>query len=284
MQGLGGWCASLFQVDRALYGSGCCENVLFRRQASNKMKIFDSHIHVGDKTPISFPIENVKFLKDIMRAEGIDGAVVIPTEPSIEENRKIFNQCKGESNLYPFCWYSEKRVLEDLEDYQEEIYGLKYHPSISQRAFSGDDPIDGLALSICAYLNVPLLIHCGRDPKSSTRYVFPWIKLNPDVNFILAHFGGMIVDKIEHTIDLYNKFGKPKNIYFDLANGRHPWILRDFVNRFGSEQLLFGTDMPFVDFKLTLMNVKLAGLKPKDEENILWNNAQRVICKLDTGQ
>ena len=87
-----------------------------------------------------------------------------------------------------------------------------------------------------------------------------------------------MVDKIENAIRLYGEYGKPNNVYFDLANGRHPWLLSEFVNKYGSERLLFGSDLPFVDYDLTVMNVARANLSIKDMENIFWRNAQRLIA------
>jgi len=238
--------------------------------------IFDTHIHLGSNLPITRTIPDLPSLKEIMSEQDIHKAVVIPTSPSIKDNQWMLEEVEGEPNLYPFLWYGGDSL--DFIASQPHFSGLKYHPSMSQRCLDYSLIFHAKALLLCYERKIPLLVHCGRSPLSDASYVFEAARIHPDVNFIMAHFGGMVVDKIEKTIELYDHYGKPRNVYFDLANGRHPWLLKDFVNRYGSTHILFGSDLPFVDYELSVMNVWRAKLSTADSENILWKNAERLIA------
>jgi|ECHnycMinimDraft_1075156.scaffolds.fasta_scaffold11414_1 predicted TIM-barrel fold metal-dependent hydrolase len=119
----------------------------------------------------------------------------------------------------------------------------------------------------------------------------------PNLKIVTHHLGGMFpFYKLRAYYRLYHEgFGKNlkrdfydyfgKQIFADTAiDGGSVEILMTGYSLFGSKGILFGSDWPFVNEELSIINniraIELLPLTKEEKENILWRNAKDIL-KID---
>ena len=110
------------------------------------------------------------------------------------------------------------------------------------------------------------------------------IKYFPDLNLILAHWGGGLfffnLLKKEFSAAL-------KNVYFDTAAS--PYLYRQEIYRLaaeiiGPEKILFGSDYPLLPPSRYLKEMAAGGLSPEHQELMTSQNALKIIGNLNVGR
>ena len=153
----------------------------------------------------------------------------------------------------------------------------------------GDDIIAALRpiADLCQGYNVPLLLHAnepvghaypGKSPMQLGE-LYNFIKSFPNLNLILAHWGGGLF--------FFNLLKKElptalQNVYFDTAAS--PYLYRQEIYRLaaeiiGPEKILFGSDYPLLPPSRYLKEMAAGGLAPADQELITRKNAQKLFEK-----
>ena len=68
---------------------------------------------------------------------------------------------------------------------------------------------------------------------------------------------------IEIAADTYApKYWKPELVHF--------------INSWGRDKVLFGTDFPVIDFRRATSEIEALNLKKESEQSFIWKNAARV--------
>lgn len=200
-------------------------------------------------------------------------------------NRKLLKALKGHDRLDPVI------VLTPLVD--EEFGGesgllntLKEHNIRAVRLFPFDQNftlhpwnIRNL-FTILNDIRMPVLLEC----RGMAGSIDPWFNQIyeiagefPQVPIILLTVG------YRSLRILYELFKERKNIHVDTSTFITYHGIEDVVSRFGSERILFGTKMPFIDGGVSVGRILYAQISGEDKENIAGNNIIRLIrnCTLD---
>jgi len=72
---------------------------------------------------------------------------------------------------------------------------------------------------------------------------------------------------------------KHKNVYIgcDAHSPKYwPESFKRYIDSFGQDKVLFGTDFPILDFERTRAEIEALGLKPEAKRKLLRDNAVRV--------
>jgi len=72
---------------------------------------------------------------------------------------------------------------------------------------------------------------------------------------------------------------KHPNVYIgcDAHSPKYwPQSFVHYINTFGQDKVIFGTDYPVLDFERTLAEIEALGLKPVALEKLLRENARRL--------
>lgn len=156
------------------------------------------------------------------------------------------------------------------------LKGFKIHPDIQQialddrRLYKLYELIEG---------RVPLLAHTGdsRYDYSHPKRMAKVARDFPRLTFICAHLGGWTQwDEAEGEL-------ADSGVYVDCSSSLYalsPERARQIIRRFGAERVLFGTDYPMWTPKTELDRLYALGLKPREMEMILHENAERLIDQI----
>ncbi len=241
--------------------------------------VIDGHVHIG-KTEKSDRYFTFESYAEMAKYNVINGAVAIPNISNKDTTYDLnFNFLRDLSTFnspdfkyYPFLLINpyENIVCQQISRHKKIIYGLKYHPSVHQVEIS-NSKLERFIEKAKIY-NIPILVHCGRNSFSHIRHIIKAAHDNPDVNFIAAHLGGNASDLIEKALNLLYHHGDIKNIYLDTSAVKLPWLIELAVSLLGYDKIIFGSDEPYADLRISKYCLDLASIERKSSvysKNIL---------------
>ncbi len=238
-----------------------------------------------------------------MKEADINISVLMPvaTTPNqvtiINDTAAANNVAYGKDGLLSFGG-----IHPDYKNYEEELErivslglkGIKVHP-VYQRT-NLDDPRYINILKKAAKLGLIVLTHGGIDIgfpgqyQSSPDKILNVIKQVPDLNLICAHMGGW------KQWDQAIEFLKDTNVYLDTAFSIHSFAALDdghhkpddcqmldeeaffkFINIFGADHILFGTDSPWTSQAEEVTRIQNLKINNTSKNKILGENAKRLL-------
>ena len=123
-------------------------------------------------------------------------------------------------------------------------------------------------------IKIPVLIEC-REMRGT---INPWFnqiyeiaKEFPNVPIILLTIG------YRSLRILYELFEECMNIFIDTSTFITYHGLEEVVKLYGSERILFGTRMPFIEGGVSVGRVIYADIGQEDKNNIAWQNITRLM-------
>jgi predicted TIM-barrel fold metal-dependent hydrolase len=135
----------------------------------------------------------------------------------------------------------------------------------------------------CVELDVPVQMQVGQsmiyDPAYPIRSVGRPITLDavacdfPELTIVGIHVG------IPWTDEMIAMAWKHRNVY--IGSDAHspaywPSAFVQYINTYGQDKVMFGTDFPVLDFERTRAEISALGLRPGPERKLLRDNALRV--------
>lgn len=155
------------------------------------------------------------------------------------------------------------------------LKGVKLHPDI--QGFKIDDYRMLKIYELCEKHKIPVLMHCGdkRYDNSNPNRIVPIMEIYTDLVMIGAHFGGYSVWE-----DAVPKLSKYKNFYIDTSSSLFevtPKKAREYIDAYGVERVMFGTDYPMWKPKEELERFMQIPLSEEERKAILYDNAAKLI-------
>lgn len=235
-----------------------------------------------------------------MEKSGVDISVVLPVVTSPHQADKINDIAyKTTSQFTGKGIWSFGGIHPDNDNYKEllnriksyGLKGIKLHPDY-QETFFNDIKYKRI-VSYATELGLIIVVHAGIDIGLPTvTHCTPDMvcemldEVQPE-NLVMAHMGGwQLWDEVADKLC-------GRNLYFDtafsygdiswLAGAEQRWKLAskeqflDIINKHGSDKILFGTDSPWTDQKKSIEDIKTLPLSDEEKDNILGNNALRIL-------
>lgn len=192
-------------------------------------------------------------------------------------NHFIADTCKADPHLvglgalYPTMdnWEEELERIVELG-----LHGIKIHSDFQRVPI--DEPRAILMYRAIAKKGLPVLFHMGDDryDYSAPERLTNLIRQVPDLVTIAAHFGGWRAwdRSFEHV--------QPENVFYDTSSSLM-YLGKDraleFLEKFGPERFLFGTDFPMWTPKEELNRFLDLGLDECTRDRILFGNFERLF-------
>ena len=248
---------------------------------------FDVHCHIG-MTVSRVPAvgQSVGRCLARMASAGVIGAIPCPTGGSPQargvldtraQHETIANACKLYSERFPIGLgiaevRHEQAGVDELERAMQKdgLVGFMCHPGLSGHSLGGE--LHGF-LEVVAMHNGLCLLHQA----GSTRNIAAYAKRFPSVTFIIGHVS---MNKAGH-LDAIAQCGKYENIWFDVAQkpeGADPsWDLVHLIDNLGTDRIMFGSDLPYYDFRLVQAQIESTQIDDETKERIAYQNAVRLV-------
>ncbi len=248
---------------------------------------FDVHCHIG-MTVSRAPVIGQSVGRCLARMASADviGAIPCPTAggpqahgvlDTREQNETIANACRKYPERFPIGLgivevRHEQAGVDELDRamLDDGLVGFVCHPALSGHSLGGE---------LYAFLEVVGMHNglCLLHQAGSTQNIAAYAKRFPTVTFIIGHVSmskaGQL-DAIAHC-------AKQDNIWYDVAQkpegADESWDLVHLVNHLCSERLMFGSDLPYYDFRLVQAQIETANLDDETKDRIAYQNAVRLV-------
>ena len=244
--------------------------------------IIDCHLHCG--------VQNVSWgwerKRSLLTAAGIRGVGIIPPVEDVYDRldseftdtpawqacrRRAHQYLLGlkdpEIEIYPyfFVWNDFARA-----DLGPEYVAIKWHRHPDEPEYQYDDPRCREFLKVVRQRRLPILLEESLD-----NTLFFLEELAPDLVVIIPHLGGLNGGYV--ALDRAGVWRRLQ-VYADTAVAATPEI-KDFIRRFGTERLLFGSDYPFGQPAAELDKILDLNL-PEDQNRAILGDNFRRLCRL----
>jgi predicted TIM-barrel fold metal-dependent hydrolase len=243
-------------------------------------KIIDSHMHCGIQNS-NLPFEDIKRYLD---SAGIQGACLFaPVEDIYDRYEYDFKDnfawvtCREHANhyvldiqktnenffAYYFVWNDFRK-----DELKKGYKAIKWHRHEHEPVYHYDDPLCEAFLQEVYRQALPIVLEESFD---NTRYFIRRVKGRTPI--IIPHMGGL---NGGFTALFSSGMWDDETIYADtaLASGRE---ISAFLDKYGSDRLLFGSDFPFGTPGNELQEVIRLNLGKQDFENIVCHNILRLL-------
>lgn len=245
-----------------------------------EMQIIDSHIHCGVQNA-DLPFE---VISPLLKEAGITGACLFaPVEdiydrynPNFQDdnqwrqtrqaaNRYLLDLAGRIESIFPYLFVWNDFALEEL---QQDYCGIKWHRHSNEPVYHYDDPRCSQIIETISARSLPVVLEESFD--NTCRFVE---KLAPQAVIIIPHLGAL--NGSYPALERAGIWQRP-NTYADtaLAPIDH---MRHFVQHYGPERLLFGSDFPFGAPGHELRKVQALNLPSADQDKILNGNILALI-------
>jgi predicted TIM-barrel fold metal-dependent hydrolase len=259
-----------------------------RDDRSRDFRIIDSHLHLGNLPNLNFPGGTDKQIIDLLKQSGVEKAIfshhgaLSTFKSGLKKTMDVLERYKDfllAYNVYnPNFGEESLNAIKSLKD-DKSFVGIKIHPS-----WHSCYPYDGKYEKFWEYADrngLIVLTHSWNPhvPNRAQKYSDPFffekiIKKYRDVRLILAHAGG----RGEYLYKVIDLLERHENLYVDFAGDIFtPGLIEEYVMRIGSERLLFGTDMPWIDVRFYISDLLASKISNGDKANIFGLNAIRLF-------
>lgn len=244
--------------------------------------VIDSHMHCGIQNS-DLPLSVIRsYLDDA----GIEGACLIPPVEDIYDrgnyhfqDNKQWMLCREQANnylldiqkrdpiygVYFFVWNDFRK-----DQLKDGYLGIKWHRHEYEPTYNYDDPRCEEFLQEAYRLQLPIMLE---ESYKNTRYFLKRVAGRTPV--IIPHMGGL-----NGGFDALFQAGiwDDESVYADtaLASTRE---MAQFLEKYGSSRLLFGSDFPFGTPYHELQKIEYLKLAPGERNDLVQGNVRNLLFK-----
>jgi predicted TIM-barrel fold metal-dependent hydrolase len=246
---------------------------------SDRPRVIDMHAHLGDFPGfVSGGERTAEMLVGEWDAAGIDAGLISILDPhdmsgANDRTRAACEAFPGRIFGYVYLY------LPDVEGSLRELdrcasvdcfRGVKLHPSndVFYPFFDGFSPV----YERIEQLGLPTLWHSGTTPFSHPLQIASVARRFPGSTHVLAHFG-----IAELSWECAPASELADNVVVDTSINPVIGLMNDYIERFGAERMLWGSDYPWYHVRYELLKLQFLGRTDEQRRLIGGGNAERVF-------
>ncbi len=249
------------------------------------LPISDCHVHTGVQH-VSWPWEQVR---PLLLEAGIGAAALIPPVEDIydrydpdftdtpvwQASRRAAHQYLldlkqdpgGPLEVFPYFFVWNDFAREELTP---DYVAVKWHRHGGEPEYRYGDPRCREFLEAVRDLGLPILLE-----ETLENTLFFLDQLAGGIPVIIPHLGGLNGGYV--PLDRHGVWGRSQ-VYADTSVAAGPEI-KDYLRRYGSDRLLFGSDHPFGHPQAEVEKILSLNLPGEQAEAVLGGNFRRLLLK-----
>ena len=235
----------------------------------------DSHCHVGNFSPLFRGDHRPADLVAAHEAAEVTAGVlsILSKDMTVcnDATRQACEQFPGQLYGAIYLNPADPGALAELERCSQfDVFrGVKLHPS--EDAWFPYMEEYYPVYERCESLGLPILFHSGTYPHSNPLAIAAAARHFPGLPFVLGHFG-----LADLSWECFPAAALAENVYVDTTENPMVRVLGEWVERFGAERMLWGSDFPFYDVEYERRKVDYITPSARDRELIALGNAARL--------
>ena len=242
----------------------------------------DAHSHLGPYSLFFIPRSGAASMVAVMDRTGVR-VTVLSAHRAIQQDAHLGNtDTLAAIDAHPdrIAGYAVVNPWQDPDSELERVaadprfVGIKLHPSLHRYPVTGAR-YDGV-WSFAERTGCPVLSHTAHGSEYDQPAAFDAVAdRHPGARIILGHAGISPAGVDEAIAAAARHPGLVLEVCGSQMTGR---LVTDMVARLGSGRVLFGSDFPFIDQRMSLGRLVCAEFGDADLRNILAANARRLFC------
>lgn len=239
--------------------------------------IVDSHCHAGDFTPLFRDDHRPSDLIAAQQEAGVDAALlsILVRDDMARGNEQTRLACEEfPGRVFGHAYLNVHDPIAAVAEIERCAQfacfrGAKLHPSedawfpYMERYYPIYEKLEQLGW--------PLLFHSGTYPHSNPLAIAFAARSFPGVPFILGHFG-----LADLSWECFPAAELAENVYVDTTANPMVRVMREWVERFGADRMLWGSDFPFYNVGYELDKLEALGVGDAERAAIAGGNAERI--------
>jgi len=242
--------------------------------------IVDAHAHLGPYSLFHIPRPDAAAMVEVMDRTGVARAAIaadraIQLEAYRGNEEVLQADADHPGRFLPLGvvnpWQEPDQVTAAIVA-DPRFRGVKVHPDLARHPLNG--PGYEVVHAAAEAAGLPVLTHTWQDsPYSRPEFVDDLATRHPGLTIVMGHAGGTPSGFRAAAALARRHRGVHLEVCGSVITG--PALL-DLVNRAGADRVLFGSDFPFIDQRLSLGRVVTAGLSDAALRAVLVDNAVRI--------
>ncbi len=258
-------------------------------QVLDDVFILDAHAHIDHFAGQHRPARDTNSLVRALRRVGVDRCCISSVLSLYggdvrEGNRRTAAAVQAHPDFLMGYFVLDPRdpagmdaeVQDWLADEKNIMCGIKLYPPIHKCALN--DERYGRIFAVADKHRLPMLIHTWDDEHDghlcSPALLADVVGKYPNAKFILGHAGGTLAG-FRAAVEVA---AQHPNAYLELCASRGSLgQIEFFVEKLGAEQILFGSDIQFLDVFSQLAKVAYARISEDQKRQILGLNSAKIF-------
>jgi predicted TIM-barrel fold metal-dependent hydrolase len=244
--------------------------------------ILDAHAHVGPYHRFFVPDPSGTAMVRVMDRCGVVGCVVsslLAVELDAEEgNAETAALCAAHPDRFAGYvvvnpWQDPAGTLERWRDHPSFV-GVKLHPDLHEYPLDG--PRYAPVWEYAERTARPVLVHTwAGSPYDDMSHVDRVATDHPAV-WLLAGHSGVLPGSFDRAIDVARR--NPRVLLELCGSHIHGRWITEMVRAVGAGQVVYGSDFPFIDLRMSLGRVVFARLTEDERAAVLGGTMLRVLA------
>lgn len=243
-------------------------------------RIIDSHIHCGIQH-VDLPYGEIQSL--LLQAGIPEACMFAPVEdiydrddPAFQDNDRwrrtrrtanhyLLELADSGAPVFPYLFVWNDFAVEEL---RHPFRGIKWHRHSDEPEYHYDDPRCARMLATITRRRLPVVLE--ESFANTLRFVE---RLAPEAVIIIPHLGGL-----NGSYQALDRAGiwRRNNVFADSALASTTEI-RHFLEHYGPDKLLFGSDYPFGDPEQELAKIRRMHLRAEDFAKVAGGNILTLL-------
>ncbi len=234
--------------------------------------MIDAHIHLG-----SIPdLKGEKWgdfadYKRIANREKINKYCTTPigmpenfTKNTTPNNKSVLEEFEKNKSVIPIYWFN---VFDLPKKIDREYKAIKFHPDIGKINLDDNKIVD-----FVKKINLPVFVHTNENKEFSTLGKASNLASKVDLPVIAIHSGS-----VTNTFFKLDNYKFPDNLYFETSGIQYSIILQKIYKLFGAKRIIFGSDYPFGDPRVSLAMIKTLNSSNNEYKLITEKNISKIL-------
>lgn len=239
--------------------------------------IVDMHAHAQSFEPVIAGRHTPDTLVAAMEGAGVDMALLsmFDRDPAVANDLTRAACERFAGRLYGYVYLNPHDVEGSVRELErcaavDVFRGVKLHPA-NDVYFPFLETYHPVYARI-EQLGLPILWHSGTSPNSHPLQIAVVAKAFPRVPHILAHFA-----LADLSWECFPAAALSPNVHVDTSGNPIIPVMDEWVERFGAERMLWGSDYPFYQPAYERLKIDHLACSAADRQKILAGNARRLF-------
>ncbi len=246
-----------------------------------KHRVVDVHAHLGPYSLFHIPDPDAATMVDVMDRTGTE-VTVLSANRAIQQDAHLGNsQALAAVDAHPGRiaayavinpWQDPKRELERLAG-DERFVGIKVHPTLHRYPVTGARY--AAVWAFAEETGCPVLSHSEHRSAYDAPSLFEAVaEKYPRASVILGH-AGITPAGVDEAIEAAVRH---ESLWLEVCGSQMTGpLIMGMIERVGGHRVLFGSDFPFIDQRMSLGRVVCAPLTESQRQDVLSGNARRLF-------